>query len=254
MVETRSALSPVLRDLRGQNDIKLLRETESMRADNYAQDICRAYEAWTESLETAPHFRVNLYGFASSDLQAKALLNAAAAEAISKGDFATAAIKADADGAFQPMSRMGEKAEDYCFFPSNAVLKSWSTTYSFENVVPFFRLPTLYDGETIELPKETAPKQMPDGLYLGQDMNGYPVNFRVEDLPRHAFFTGMPGAGKTNTMLHIATELKKKGIPFLALEPAKKEYRALLGLPEFRDTYLFSPASAEPFSPADESA
>lgn len=241
VAETRSALAPVMRDLRGQNDIKLMRDSESLRADSYAQEICRAYEEWIESIETAPHFRVNLYSFADSAFQAKALLNAAGAEAISKGDFATAAIKPDADGLFHPTSRMGAQAEAYCFFPAQAALKSWSTTYSFEDAVPFFRLPALYDGETIEIPKETAPRQEADGIYLGRDMNGYPVNFRVKDLPRHAFFTGMPGAGKTNTMLHLATELRHKGIPFLALEPAKKEYRALLGRPEFRDAYLFSP-------------
>lgn len=241
VAETRAALSPVLRDLRGQNDIKLIRESESLRADSYAQEICRAYEGWIERIETTPHFRVNLYSFAGNTFQAKALLNAAGAEALSKGDFATAAIKPDANGVFHPMSRMGDKAEDYCFFPSQTALKSWSTTYSFEDAVPFFRLPTLYDGETIEIPKETAPQQVPDGIYLGRDMNGYPVNFRVKDLPRHAFFTGMPGAGKTNTMLHLVTQLRQKNIPFLALEPAKKEYRALLGRQEFRNAYLFSP-------------
>ena len=95
------------------------------------------------------------------------------------------------------VSRMGEKADDYCFFPNQANLKSWSTSYCLSEVVPFFRLPVLFDGETIEIPKETAPVHISDGIYLGLDMNGFPVNFSLNDMPRHAFFTGMPGSGKT---------------------------------------------------------
>lgn len=239
--ETRSRFNPVLKDLRGENDIKLMKETESLKSDNYARDICKAYEDWITSIETSPHFRVNIYSFADNAFKAKVILNSAGSEAISEGDFSIAAIKPDSDGSFNLLSRMGVKAEDYCFFPSQAALKSWSTTYCLSEVIPFFRLPTLYDGETIEIPKETAPVQVADGIFLGKDTNGYPVNFALKDFPRHAFFTGMPGSGKTNTMLHLVTQLRKKEIPFLALEPAKKEYRAILGYEEMRDVYLFSP-------------
>lgn len=239
--ETRSKFNPVLKDLRGENDIKLMRETNSVKSDSYARDICKEHEDWLTSIETTPHFRVNIYGFADNPFKAKIVLNAAGSEALSEGDFSIAAIKPDANGAFNLLSRMGGDANDYCFFPAQAALKSWSTTYCLPELVPFFRFPTLYDGETIEIPKETAPVQVNDGIYLGKDTNGYPVNLALKDFPRHAFFTGMPGSGKTNTMLHIVTQLHDKGIPFLALEPAKKEYRALLGHRKMQDIYLFSP-------------
>lgn len=241
--ETRFKFNPVLKELRGENDIRLMRETNSLRDDNDARNICKEYEDWLTNIETAPHFRMNIYGFADNIFKAKVLLNAAGSEALSEGDFCIAPIKSDADGSFCLLSRMGVTADDYCYFRNHkeAVLKSWSTTYCLSEVVPFFRLPTLYDGETIEIPKETAPVRMKNGIYLGNDMNGYPVNFALEDFPRHAFFTGMPGSGKTNTMLHLVTQLRKKGIPFLALEPAKKEYRAILGAPEMWDVHLFSP-------------
>lgn len=240
-LETRNKFNPILKELRGENDIKLMRETDSIKSDNYARDICKRYEDWITSIETTPHFRVNIYGFAENTFKAKIILNAAGSEALDQGDFSTAAIKTDADEKFSLLSRMSECAQDYCFFPTQAILKSWSTTYCLSEVVPFFRFPTLYDGETIEIPKETAPVQIKNGIYLGKDTNGYSVNFSIKDLPRHAFFTGMPGSGKTNTMLHLVTQLRKKGIPFLALEPAKKEYRALLGHENFQDIYLFSP-------------
>ena len=240
--ETRQKFTPILKDLRGDNDIKLMRETESISSDDYARDICREYEDWQENIETTPHFRVNIYGFADNVFMAKIILNAAGSEALSKGDFSIAPIRADSDGSFNLLSRLEKEAADYCVYASsNGVMKSWSTTYCLPELVPFFRFPALFDGETIELPKETAPAQIDNGIYLGKDTNGYPVNFALKDLPRHAFFTGMPGSGKTNTMLHLVTELRKKGIPFLALEPAKKEYRALLGHKEMQDVYLFSP-------------
>lgn len=239
--ETRNKLSPLLKELRGENDIKLMHETDSVKADSYAKDICKEYEDWITSVDTTPHFRVNMYAFSDSEFKAKVLLKAASSEALNEGDFAIASIKPDANGRYVLDSRMGKTPNDYCFYPSRAALPSWSTTFCLPEVVPFFRLPVLYDGETIELPKETAPVHVDDGIYLGKDTNGYPVNLPLSALPRHAFFTGMPGSGKTNTMLHLASMLKKKGIPFLAMEPAKKEYRALLGNEDMSDIYLFSP-------------
>lgn len=238
--DTRSKFHPVLKELRGENDIKLMRETESVKADSYARDICREYEDWITRIETTPHFRVNMYAFASDIFKAKLLLNAAGAEALDEGDFSIAPIKTDENGIFCMLSRM-DKAEEYCFYPTYTALKSWSTTYCLSEIVPFFRFPTLYDGENIEIPKENYPVQEEKGIYLGKDSNGYFVNIALEDIPKHAFFTGMPGSGKTNTMLHFITQLKKKQIPFLVLEPAKKEYRNLLRHKEMQDIYLFSP-------------
>lgn len=240
-IETRNKFTPVLKSLRGDNDIQLIKNYQGQSRDSYAKDICKEYETWLTNIETTPHFRVNIYAFASNLFKAKIILNAVASEAINTGDFSLASIKAETDGRYSYFDRMGNEAETYCRYSKDAVLSSWSTTYTLEEVEPFFRLPTLYDGEIIEIPKETAPKIIDNGLYIGKDANGYPVFFPIEDLPRHAFFTGTPGSGKTNTMLHIVTELRKKGIPFLALEPAKKEYRELLGYAEMQDISLFSP-------------
>lgn len=239
--ETRACFQPVLKSLRGDNDIRLLRETDSVKEDSYAQDISQEYEDWITAIETTPHFRVNIYGFADSMFKVKVLLNAAASEALDEGDYSVAPIREDADGSYRLESRMGDRAEDYCFFPEQARLKKWSTTYCLPEVLPFFRFPVLYDGESIEIPKETASRQDEDGLYFGQDTQNYPVYFPLKYMARHAFFTGMPGSGKTNTMMHLVTQLRKQKIPFLALEPAKKEYRSLLGHEDMQDICLFSP-------------
>lgn len=239
--EVRNKFNSILMDLRGENDIKILKETESIRANNYAKDICKEYEDWLTNIETIPHFRINIYGFADSLFKAKVILNTAGSESLNEGDFSIAAIKPDDAGTFTLLSRMNQDANDYSFYSQQAGLKSWATTFCLPEVVPFFRLPVLYDGETIEIAKETAPIQFDNGIYLGIDKRGYPVKFALKDLTRHAFFTGMPGSGKTNTMLHLATQLHQINVPFLVFEPAKKEYRALLSKSEMQDIRLFSP-------------
>ena len=50
---------------------------------------------------------------------------------------------------------------------------------------------------------------------------------RTSSLQRHAFVAGMTGSGKTNTVFNLLQQLHLRGVPFLVLEPAKSEYRAL---------------------------
>ena len=52
-----------------------------------------------------------------------------------------------------------------------------------------------------------------------------PYRVSAKSLTRHVFVSGITGAGKTNTILHL---LKQSQVPFLVLEPAKTEYRVLL--------------------------
>jgi hypothetical protein len=51
-------------------------------------------------------------------------------------------------------------------------------------------------------------------------------------LTRHAFVAGVTGSGKTNTILRLLSEADARGVPFLVIEPAKKEYRGLVDHPE----------------------
>lgn len=238
--DTRKAFTPVMKDLQGDNGIQLVKNQNGSQRDHHAQSILQEYEEWLKKVESTPLFAVNMYAFAQNRLMAKVILNAAASEAVDEGDFNIKPIKADENGLFSVKSRLDKQPRVYCDCPE-AALSQWATTYTLEEADPFFRFPALYEGENIELPKETKPVLSKDGIQLGKDENGYTVNFPVEDLPRHAFFTGMPGSGKTNTMLHLVSELKEKKIPFLVLEPAKKEYRTLLTKENMSDVYLFSP-------------
>lgn len=111
----------------------------------------------------------------------------------------------------------------------------------------FFRLPILFDGENIEIKKETAPKLEQTGIYLGQTNNGLSAFIDASSFKKHAFICGVPGSGKTNTMLHLANSLwhhkklikddtdnlsvtfkeESDPIPFLVLEPAKLDAKNL---------------------------
>lgn len=53
------------------------------------------------------------------------------------------------------------------------------------------------------------------------------VMLDLNSLAMHTFMTGSTGSGKSNAVYHILTEAKKKGIPFLVVEPAKGEYKEI---------------------------
>ena len=97
--------------------------------------------------------------------------------------------------------------EPYCIEETPNSLKYWSTTFTSEEIAAFVRFPILYDGESIELPKETAALHEKNGIVLGYDENHYEVKIPEKLLPKHMFVCGVPGSGKTNTMLLLANSL-----------------------------------------------
>ncbi len=58
-----------------------------------------------------------------------------------------------------------------------------------------------------------------------------PYAIHRDDLTRHVFIAGVTGAGKTNTIFQLIQKTVQKDTPFLVIEPAKTEYRALLNDP-----------------------
>jgi len=127
-------------------------------------------------------------------------------------------------------------------------LRFMPNLFLLEEVQAFFVLPALFDGEVIEISKETAPSYEENGMKIAVDENGYNVIFPLSLFKKHAFIAGVPGSGKTNTMLHLTSTLWKQfKIPFLILEPAKQEYRALARTEGMEDLIIFSPSSGTLF-------
>lgn len=54
------------------------------------------------------------------------------------------------------------------------------------------------------------------------------VHLETKQLQKHCFVTGCTGSGKSNTMRHLLSEMwREHKIPFLVVEPVKREYRLL---------------------------
>ena len=56
-----------------------------------------------------------------------------------------------------------------------------------------------------------------------------PVSIDVDSLTSHLFVTGSTGTGKSNTIYQLLDKLQEKGVKSLIVEPAKGEYKKVLG-------------------------
>lgn len=91
---------------------------------------------------------------------------------------------------------------------------------------------------------EAGPRQeraAADELHLGALRRGGAVTVKLKDLTRHGLITGFTGSGKTNTVLYLLDQLwRDHHMPFLVIESAKKEYRALLRQPGLEELLIFT--------------
>ncbi len=214
--------------------------------DENAEKCIRLYNDLTDKLRGNPHFYCEITAWADDLETAKLVLDAAAAEAVEEGNYQVFSI------------RNGEERTDPLrprplYIPKGSGapegLEYWHALFLLKEVVPLACLPVLYPGESIEIPKETAPNYEKNGVHLGKDRQGYDVYVPWNLLPKHALLAGVPGSGKTNAMLYIASQLsgREKRLPILVLEPAKQEYRALVQNPDVYDLTVFAPGGSGSF-------
>jgi len=89
--------------------------------------------------------------------------------------------------------------------------------------------PSIQTGDALTLGKVVPQHQAltPPDVFSGR------VDYKIQaaDLTRHVFVAGVTGAGKSNTIFYLLKKADALGIPFLVIEPAKAEYRALLNDP-----------------------
>jgi hypothetical protein len=81
-----------------------------------------------------------------------------------------------------------------------------------------------------------------------------PAQFEREALAKHGLVVGTPGSGKTTAMFNLLHQLwpaepTADRVPFIVLEPAKTEYRALRGLKGFDQDLLVFTLGDESISP-----
>ena len=206
--------------------------------DENAQKAARIYQKLLESYDKYPYYQCKVKAYAGDIETAQMLVDVAASEAVDEGGYEI--IDGNRDGKDET-AREG--------------LRDLRCRFSLKEITPFAVFPVLYAGESIEIPKESSPllraqEESGKTLLLGEDQFGYKVELPLGIFPKHAFITGVPGGGKTYTMLRLISELARvDNVPFLVLEPAKKEYRALIRNPqkELSDVTVFSPGGQGPF-------
>jgi len=85
------------------------------------------------------------------------------------------------------------------------------------------------------------PHPARDEVSLGAFLSGGVATVKVADLTRHGLIVGFTGSGKTNTCLYLIDQLwRQHHVPVLVIEPAKTEYRGLIGRPGFDDVRVFT--------------
>lgn len=220
---------------------KRVSERNQGRDDN-SENMLKSWDNYIKDLNKSPQFFANIIAFADKMDIAIMLVDSIGAEAVESGSYKIEEINT------------GPSDELDFYFGDNMILSSqiqqedgnymqpFLSLYTLKEIRPMFSFPILNQGETIERIKETDPQFDDDGLYLGLSDTGYKVTFPINLFKKHAFISGVPGGGKTNTMLYLVTTLWKEfGIRFLVLEPAKQEYRALARVEGMEDLCIFSP-------------
>jgi hypothetical protein len=212
--------------------------------DENANTALEAYKELIDNLDTTPHFLVDVQVLADDADLASYVLDTAASEALTEGAHDIYCTEenfslADITRANFVTSASGDAPDQLGDLPH---------LYLLEELSCFGVFPALYPGEFVDCPKETLPKLEAQGLVLGEDEEGHTIRFPLKNLSKHAFLAGVPGSGKTNSMMHLITSMHVDyGIPVLILEPAKHEYRVLTSVPGMEDVALFSPSARTQF-------
>ncbi len=96
--------------------------------------------------------------------------------------------------------------------------------------LPRRELPGLKRRKTVDFAVDLPRLEAEETLNLGEVIDrgrrqpNNPIRISKANLNSHVFVTGVTGAGKTTTCLNLLIE---SNLPFLVIEPAKTEYRAL---------------------------
>lgn len=122
-----------------------------------------------------------------------------------------------------------------------------------EELNVFFRLP-LYDKSMPALTERKASSEVEQfskdiigedtikfGHLISDGNSDVAIGCPLKSWTQHALVVGMPGTGKTTFAVNILTQFYRKGIPFLAIEPTKAEYRAMIDIVD--DLQIFTPGN-----------
>ena len=120
-----------------------------------------------------------------------------------------------------------------------------------DEALSFFRLPyndklipgvvgTYFNQSNEALSDEVTSD---DNILFGKMFGGSSetVGADLNSFAKHTLIVGMPGTGKTTFAINLLLQFAEKGIPFLAIEPTKTEYRSMID--EIEDLQIFTPGN-----------
>ena len=101
------------------------------------------------------------------------------------------------------------------------------------NLLPAFDLipPVVKSQKTLSLGNIISESQLSNITKTNKYKSavaGAPYKIDIDNIKKHIFISGITGSGKTNTIFQLLLQTQKYDIPFLVIEPAKTEYRALI--------------------------
>lgn len=127
-----------------------------------------------------------------------------------------------------------EKCTDTALGEDFAGLSTLLTTEELTqaSALPLHEVPGIIVEKLTDYGRNIQPLRNDDKVQIGNIIDhevetAQAVEIDFEQLKRHAFVTGATGAGKSTTMRQLLLNLSLKGIPFLVIEPVKREYREL---------------------------
>lgn len=138
------------------------------------------------------------------------------------------------------MMAAGGREQIYQAFPVLQVLRRLPHLVTAEEAASFFRLPAhersmpaLRSNQHVSDVEQFAEGVVdPNNIQFGSLMQSEAGSITIGSPPgafaKHALIVGMPGSGKTTFSVHLLLQFAKKGIPFLAIEPTKTEYRGMI--------------------------
>jgi len=99
-----------------------------------------------------------------------------------------------------------------------------------------------YTRFDVALPENPIKYPITIGTIIDRGQStGVWYDIELNNLVKHGLIAGVTGSGKTNTCLFLLQQLwKRYHIPFLVIEPAKSEYRDLIGIKGFEDLQVFT--------------
>ena len=101
-------------------------------------------------------------------------------------------------------------------------------------VVPFGREPHSLTDNTLDL-------DIGDAYHMRKRVPEQRIALSKEELTKHTFITGSTGSGKSNTIYRMLECLGDENIRFLVIEPAKGEYKDVIGRKKGVITYGTNP-------------